>query len=217
MEKLEKEQRDLSQKAAAVDQTIANLMGEIQKLEAKAANLRHILEQSAKEQVSKKAALEQRGERTEALAETLPSMRLDVEGLQMLVDRLQEEVGTKLSATLSAGERVTLTKLHAEQKEVSRIEQISAPAKPANTRSRSWRRPQPSLSTRSSQLRRSTNSNSTQRTLRSSGRSVCETMQHMLKLDLFSCGCNAGAQSVESLVGSTTLSCKARAASLSRR
>jgi len=117
VDKLEKDERDLQQKATAVDQTIANLMGEMQKLEAKKANLQHILEQSAKEQVSKKSGLEQRTERSEALGETLPGMRLDLEGLQMQITRLEEEIGTTLSATLSSDERKTLTELHAAQKE----------------------------------------------------------------------------------------------------
>jgi structural maintenance of chromosome 3 (chondroitin sulfate proteoglycan 6) len=117
VDKLDKEQRDLQQKATAVDQTIANLMGEMQKLEAKKANLQHILETSAKEQVTKKASLEKRIERSEALAETLPSMRFDVEGLELQIGQLQEEIGTPLSATLNAEERAKLTELHAAQKE----------------------------------------------------------------------------------------------------
>lgn len=121
LDKLEKDHKDLSQKAATVDQTIANLMGDMQKLEAKKANLQHVLESTAKDVSTRKARSETRQVQADQQGETLPSMRLDVEGLRMQVQRLEEEVGTPLSTTLSDAERATLAELHKTQKESEEI------------------------------------------------------------------------------------------------
>ena len=116
LDKLEKDHRDLSQKSANIDQTITNLMNDMQKLEAKKANLQHVLEQTAKDVATRKARSETRQAEADIQSEGLPSMRLDVEGLKLQVERLNEEIGTPLSTTLSPAERATLSDLHASQK-----------------------------------------------------------------------------------------------------
>ena len=116
LDKLSKDHKDLSQKAAAVDQTIANLVSDIQKMEAKKANLQHVLEQTAKENAARRSRTETRQIQADQQAEALPPMRLAADSLQMQVKRLEDEVGTALSTTLTVEERATLTDLHEVQK-----------------------------------------------------------------------------------------------------
>ena len=92
LDKLSKEHKDLSQKAAAVDQTISNLVSDIQKMEAKKANLQHVLEQTAKENAARRNRTETRQIQADQQAEALPSMRMAAESLQMQIKRLEEEV-----------------------------------------------------------------------------------------------------------------------------
>ena len=57
--KLDEEEKSLRGKVVAVEQTIAAIQSEVQKMEAKKANLQHVLEQTAKEVVSKKSRTEE--------------------------------------------------------------------------------------------------------------------------------------------------------------
>ncbi|GMI01375.1 hypothetical protein TrLO_g1143 [Triparma laevis f. longispina] len=126
LDKLEKDHKDLSQKAANVDQTITNLMTDMQKMEAKKANLQHVLEQTAKENAARRNRTETRQIQAEQQAEALPPMRSAAESLQLQIKRLEEEMGTKLSTTLTADERTTLNDLNATQKTLAEeIEKLS--------------------------------------------------------------------------------------------
>ena len=118
LDKLKKDHDDLQKKATAVDQRISNLMGEMQKMEAKKANLKHILEQTAKENMSKKERGGIRKKAADTQAESLPAMRLDIVGLNNQIQRLEDEMGTPLSSELSPKERATLASIRIEQKEL---------------------------------------------------------------------------------------------------
>jgi len=118
LDKLKKDHDDLQKKATAVDQRISNLMGEMQKMEAKKANLRHILEQTAKENQSKKERGVLRLKSADTQGEALPAMRLDVEGLNNQILRLQDEIGTPLSSELNPKERATLASIRVQQKDL---------------------------------------------------------------------------------------------------
>lgn len=70
-------------------------MTDMQKMEAKKANLQHVLEQTAKENAARRNRTETRQIQAEQQAEALPPMRSAAESLQLQIKRLEEEVRKK--------------------------------------------------------------------------------------------------------------------------
>jgi structural maintenance of chromosome 3 (chondroitin sulfate proteoglycan 6) len=105
-------QVSVQQENVALDQKVSDLMGSIQRDEAKRANLRMVSGQAAqelKQMEEDRSRLEDRRQKDQT--ETLPGAKKEVAALSAQADSFRAEIGTPLQHTLSAAERSTLTKL----------------------------------------------------------------------------------------------------------
>ena len=115
LRKLEKEHRDMKEKSTAVDQQVSSVMGEVQRLEAKHANLDHMMGR-IEDDAKKLAKTRERHEKQVAqIEEDIPDMETQIASLGTQVERLEEEVGTELTTTLTDDEQTLLDDLKASQ------------------------------------------------------------------------------------------------------
>mmetsp|Transcript_57614 Transcript_57614/g.115710 ORF Transcript_57614/g.115710 Transcript_57614/m.115710 type:complete len:1308 (-) Transcript_57614:266-4189(-) len=113
-------QEAVQQQSLEVDASVAQLMGSIQRDEAKRANLRMVSLQAAqelKQMDEDRTRLEDRRQKDKT--ETLPEAKKEVAALSAQADSFRAEIGTPLQQTLSAAERSTLTKLRASASELA--------------------------------------------------------------------------------------------------
>jgi len=112
---LEVEHRELKERSTAVDQQVSNVMGEVQRLEAKHANLDHMMGR-IEDDVRKLAKMRERHDtHAKQIEEDVPPMDTQIASLGTQIERLEEEVGTELTSTLSEEEATLLDELKATQ------------------------------------------------------------------------------------------------------
>lgn len=122
--KAESEYRDVKQKAEGVDQSATNIMGELQRLEAKHADMNHSLTEADGEIKFLHTKLDQHTKQMLQLEKTtIPSLERDVASVSDHIQRLKDEMATDLTLTLSEEERKMLNALKSAQVDLaSRIE-----------------------------------------------------------------------------------------------
>jgi structural maintenance of chromosome 3 (chondroitin sulfate proteoglycan 6) len=122
--KAEAEHRSVNRKAQSTDQAVTNLMGELQRLEAKQADFNHILSEIESDIDRLEKRVESQQKNTEKIEKTvIPPLEKEISSLGGEIERLQEEMGTELTATLSEEDRETLNRLKKSQVELAaRIE-----------------------------------------------------------------------------------------------
>ena len=109
---VEKEYQEMNRKAQEVDQEASNLMQELQRLEAKQAELNHMV--TAKE--TELERLESRHDNHKKQIETIekttiPPLERSITALEGDIGRLEEEMGTELQQTLTDEDRERLAEL----------------------------------------------------------------------------------------------------------
>eukprot|EP00591_Stephanopyxis_turris_P001553 CAMPEP_0195512374 /NCGR_PEP_ID=MMETSP0794_2-20130614/4351_1 /TAXON_ID=515487 /ORGANISM="Stephanopyxis turris, Strain CCMP 815" /LENGTH=1145 /DNA_ID=CAMNT_0040640147 /DNA_START=40 /DNA_END=3477 /DNA_ORIENTATION=+ len=117
---LEREHVDLQKKATAVDQRVSALMGEMQRTEAKHANLLHIVDQTERDIDMMNKRVESRKRTIEEVTEMLPMIAREIASIDNQKTSLEEEMGTPLTANLSDAERAMLQELSTTTKEMEK-------------------------------------------------------------------------------------------------
>ena len=118
--KAESEHGEVKQKAEGIDQAATNIMGELQRLEAKHADLNHMIAETDAEVRSLETELDQHQKHASLVEKTtIPSLERDIASGAAHIDRLRDEMGTELTSALSLEERDILNALKTVQVNVS--------------------------------------------------------------------------------------------------
>mmetsp|Transcript_849 Transcript_849/g.1833 ORF Transcript_849/g.1833 Transcript_849/m.1833 type:complete len:1275 (-) Transcript_849:125-3949(-) len=112
---LEVEQREMKEKSTAADQQVSNAMAEVQRLEAKHANLIHLMSRIEDDVKKLEKATERNTKQIKQIEEDIPSTEVQITSLDGQIHRLQEEMGTELTKTLSEEEQALLEELKGTQ------------------------------------------------------------------------------------------------------
>ncbi|KAL7538031.1 hypothetical protein ACHAXR_008232 [Thalassiosira sp. AJA248-18] len=112
---LEEKHGTMKETSAEVDRQVSNVMGEVQRLEAKYANLDHMMGR-IEDDVKKVEKLRDRHEKqVKQIEEDIPPMETQIASLVTQIEQLEEELGTELTSTLSEEEQMLLEELKAKQ------------------------------------------------------------------------------------------------------
>ena len=118
--KAEADFSDVNRKAQSIDQSATNLVGDLQRLEAKHGDLNHMLAEIEAETSRLRARTEAKKKSIEKFEKnTIPSLEHDLASLESEIERLEEEKGTDLTSTLSEEERCSLARLKTVQVELA--------------------------------------------------------------------------------------------------
>eukprot|EP00956_Cyclotella_meneghiniana_P043716 scaffold284506_cov89-Cyclotella_meneghiniana.AAC.1 len=115
LKNLEKEHREMKDKTTAVDQQVSNIMGEVQRLEAKYANLDHMMSRIEDEAGKLEKTTDKHSKQIQQIEEDIPPMESEITSFDGQIERLQDEIGTALTSTLSDQEQDLLDELKATQ------------------------------------------------------------------------------------------------------
>eukprot|EP01082_Thalassiosira_pseudonana_P006049 g5626.t1 g5626 contig2:932052-935830(-) len=115
LKQLEKKHREIKEKANVVDQQVSNIMGEVQRLEAKYANLDHMMSRTEDEVTKLEKATERHTMQVQEIEESIPATETQITSLDGQIERLEAEMGTELTSTLSDEEQELLDQLKATQ------------------------------------------------------------------------------------------------------
>jgi structural maintenance of chromosome 3 (chondroitin sulfate proteoglycan 6) len=121
---VERDYNDMKRKAQEVDQGIQNLMQELQRLEAKQAELNHTVAAKESDLDRLESRLENHKKQIETIEKTtIPPLERNITDLDGDLKRLQEEMGTELQQTLTSKDRERLVVLKELQESLaSKIE-----------------------------------------------------------------------------------------------
>lgn len=115
----ESKYHEKNRKAQQVDQTISNLMQTLQNLEAKHAELTHTVTEQEDALEKLQTRLENQKKQAEKIEKTtIPALEREIAGFKADMERLQGELGTELTETLSAQDRELLKELKQRQTEL---------------------------------------------------------------------------------------------------
>ena len=118
--KAEADFSEVNRKAQSVDQSATNLVGELQRLEAKHGDLNHIILETEADITRTSIRIETKKKNIEAMEKgSIPTLEHAIFSLTSEMDRLEEEKRTDLTSTLSADERSLLVRLKAVQVELA--------------------------------------------------------------------------------------------------
>ena len=118
--KAESEHRDVKQKAEAVDQSATNIMGELQRLEAKHADLNHMLTETDGDVKSVQTKMDHHKKQMSQIEKTtIPALERDIASITAHIGRLRDEMGTELTSALSEEERDMLKRSKTVQVELT--------------------------------------------------------------------------------------------------
>ena len=118
--KAEAAHKDINRKAQAQDQTAANLMAELQRMEAKQADFNHTIAENEAEISRLETRLENQKKQMETIEKsTIPPLEHEIASTESEIGRLTEEMGTDLTSTLSDEDREMLANLKKIQAELS--------------------------------------------------------------------------------------------------
>eukprot|EP00581_Thalassiosira_minuscula_P013662 CAMPEP_0183727262 /NCGR_PEP_ID=MMETSP0737-20130205/25262_1 /TAXON_ID=385413 /ORGANISM="Thalassiosira miniscula, Strain CCMP1093" /LENGTH=1291 /DNA_ID=CAMNT_0025958855 /DNA_START=198 /DNA_END=4073 /DNA_ORIENTATION=- len=115
LRQLEDEHGKKKQESTAVDQQVSNVMGEVQRLEAKYANLDHMMGRIEDDVKKLERARQRHGKQAKQIEEAVPPMETQITSLGSQIEHLEEEMGTDLSSTLTEEEQNLLEELKATQ------------------------------------------------------------------------------------------------------
>lgn len=115
LRKLEIQHREMKEKSTAVDQQVSNVMGEVQRLEAKHANLDHMMGRIEDDAKKLAKTRERHSKQSVQIEEDIPPIETQIASLGTQIERLQEEIGTELTTTLTEEEQTLLENLKASQ------------------------------------------------------------------------------------------------------
>ena len=115
LKELEKEHKEMKEMSTAVDQRVSNIMGEVQRLEAKHANLGHMMSRTEDDVAKLEKAIERHNKQVKQIEDEVPNTETEVTSFEKQIERLQEEMGTELTSTLSDDEQALLDQLKATQ------------------------------------------------------------------------------------------------------
>lgn len=126
---LESQQKELQKKATIVDQNVSAVMGEMQKLEAKRAALIHALTRVEDDIETLTQTTNGRKKQLDTLtSDSMPRIETEIHSIQVQIGRLQQEIGTKLSSSLTSNERNTMDSLKKQSKELQEKMEVAAQA-----------------------------------------------------------------------------------------
>ena len=115
LRKFENEHREMKEKSAEVDQQVSNVMGEVQRLEAKHANLDHMMGRIEDDVRKLNRSLERHVNQSRQIEGEIPPLESQIASLGAQIQILEQEVGTELTSKLSEEERALLDELKATQ------------------------------------------------------------------------------------------------------
>jgi structural maintenance of chromosome 3 (chondroitin sulfate proteoglycan 6) len=123
----EQEHQEVNRKAKEVDQSASNVMQELQRLEAKHAELTHMITGKETEVERMQSRVENHKKQLDKVEKsTIPLLEREIAVLEGDIGRLQEELGTELTASLSDEDRELLNQLKQTQADlVAEIESQS--------------------------------------------------------------------------------------------
>eukprot|EP00559_Dactyliosolen_fragilissimus_P001253 CAMPEP_0184864430 /NCGR_PEP_ID=MMETSP0580-20130426/14928_1 /TAXON_ID=1118495 /ORGANISM="Dactyliosolen fragilissimus" /LENGTH=1284 /DNA_ID=CAMNT_0027363219 /DNA_START=16 /DNA_END=3870 /DNA_ORIENTATION=- len=112
LSQLENELRVTRQKSEASDRSVSALMSEIQRLEAKKANIDMVLSRAEEEQEVHKRRFEKNKENISKIeTDIIPPIEVEIRSLDGQINRIRQEMETELSETLTVSERSLLQNL----------------------------------------------------------------------------------------------------------
>ena len=118
--KAETKYREINRKAQATDQSVTNLMGELQRVEAKQADYSHTISEVEADIARIQTRLENHKKQGEKIEKTtIPHLEHEISSVEGEIGRLTEEIGTDLTSTLSEEDRGMLAQLKKIQVELS--------------------------------------------------------------------------------------------------
>ena len=116
LRKLENAYHEKKEESTAVDQQVSDVMGEVQRLEAKHANLDHLIGRIEDDLRKLTNARERHEKLVKQIAEEdIPPIESQIASLTTQVECLEEEVGTELTSKLSDQEQSQLDELKVTQ------------------------------------------------------------------------------------------------------
>lgn len=119
LRRLETEEKEMKDQNGQVDKQITTIMSEMQRLQAKKANLDHLLTRMDEEISTQNSRLESKNRQIEKLEnETIPPVEREIKSLLDQVKILEEEIGSELSETLTSDEKNLLSQLKSVQAEL---------------------------------------------------------------------------------------------------
>ncbi len=118
--KAESEHQEINRKAQATDQSCTNLIGELQRMEAKQADFNHTISENETEIDRLQNRLENQKKQIEKIEKTsVPLLEHEISSVESEIGRLTEEMGTDLTSTLSDEDREMLANLKKIQTELT--------------------------------------------------------------------------------------------------
>lgn len=115
LRQLELENAKLKEESTSVDQKVSGVMAEVQKLDAKHANLEHVIGRVEDDYRKLGKTRERHEKQIEQIEEDIPPAETQITSLASQIERLEEEIGTELSKSLSDEEQGLLDELKATQ------------------------------------------------------------------------------------------------------
>jgi len=116
---LEAEETEMKQHNGQIDQQITTTMSEMQRLQAKKANLEHSLTRMDEDVTAQQSRLESKKKQLGKIEnEMIPPVEREIESLSDQAQTLQDEIGTELSETLTSEEKILLNQLKSIQVEL---------------------------------------------------------------------------------------------------
>mmetsp|Transcript_10802 Transcript_10802/g.19558 ORF Transcript_10802/g.19558 Transcript_10802/m.19558 type:complete len:1083 (-) Transcript_10802:860-4108(-) len=118
--KAESAHQEINRKAQATDQSCTNLIGELQRMEAKQADFNHTISENETEIDRLQNRLENQKKQIEKIEKTsIPLLEHEISSVESEIGRLTEEMGTDLTSTLSDEDREMLANLKKIQTELT--------------------------------------------------------------------------------------------------
>ena len=115
MRGLDAKHSEMKEKSAESDRQVSNVMAEVQRLEAKFNNLDHMMGRIEDDVKKVEKTRERHEKQVKQIEEDTPPMVTQIASLGTQIERLEEEVGTELTSTLSEEEQTLLEELKATQ------------------------------------------------------------------------------------------------------
>lgn len=111
----ESEYRSMKDKSAEIDQEVSSVMSDVQRLEAKHANLDHVMVRIEDHVRKLVKTLDRQEKQVRQMEEDIPPIETQIASLGAQIQILEEEVGTKLTSKLSDEEQTLLDELKVTQ------------------------------------------------------------------------------------------------------
>jgi structural maintenance of chromosome 3 (chondroitin sulfate proteoglycan 6) len=114
----ERAHHESQQQAQTVDQEYANAQQELQRLEAKHTEMQRTLKDLNRDADKKRTRIEKNNKQAEKIEQKIPPLELEISGIDADILRLQDEMKTELTTTLSDEEKQLLVDLKETEKKL---------------------------------------------------------------------------------------------------